>query len=215
MQYFVYVIGKKENLVSPYSDCYIGVTNLLERRWKEHSKSEYTIGKYIRDNNLNFEVNMIVIHMGLEEECYALEKKMRPFPMLGLNESAGGNGGHTSYSDKRNEIISEKLKNRKILWSDKVSKTRIKKGLAKGTNNPKAKMWELTNPSGNVIICHGNLQSVCEDNEILLSCLKRYLGSVVPEIDTNGYGGYRAKNKISLERRLNSTGWKLNLYNGG
>lgn len=215
MQYFVYAIGKEEDLISPYSNCYIGVTNFLEKRWKYHSKSRYTVGKYIREYGLTFETNMIVIHMGSSEECFKIENEMRPLPFIGLNEAAGGHGGSTVYSDVRNKLVSEKLKNRDILWADKISKTRIERSVAKGIKNPRAKIWELTSPDGNVIICQGNLQSVCDKNMILLSCLKRYLGSVVPDIDTNGYGGYRAKNEISKQLRLNSVGWKLNLYNGG
>lgn len=215
MQYFVYAIGKIKDLTPPYSNCYIGVTNLLEKRWKYHSKSRYTVGKYIRSHELTFETNMIVIHIGSSEECFRIENEMRPFPFIGLNEAAGGHGGFTSYSEKRNKLVSEKLKNRNISWADKVSKTRIEKGLARGINNPKAKMWELTTPKGDVIMCQGNLQSICDENMILLSCLKRYLGHAVPNIDTNGYGGYRAKNAISKQRRINSVGWKLNLYNGG
>lgn len=215
MQYFLYAIGNEENLIYPYDNCYIGVTNVLERRWKEHTKRNSIVGNYIRQYNLQFEKNMIVIQMGSDIECFAKEYQLRPFPMMGLNESAGGNGGYTSYSEKRNKTISEKLKNRKITWSNKVSNTRIQKCIAKGDKNPRAKSWELTSPDGNVIICKGNLQEICNENNLLVSCLKRYIGSVVPDIASNGYGGYRAKNDISRERRINSIGWKLNPHNGG
>jgi len=214
MRYFVYAIGKLENLIPPYAECYIGVSNFLERRWKGHAKSKYTIGKYIRLHDLKFKNNMIVIHMGSKEDCFDIERQMRSLPMMGLNEAIGGHGGFTSYSDERNKLVSEKLKNRNMTWADKVSKTRKDNGVAKGIRNPSAKKWQLTSPEGNVIMCHGNLQEMCDEKNILMSCLKRYMGSVVPDINTNGYGGYRAKNENSKQLRINSVGWQLNLYNG-
>lgn len=215
MQYFVYAIGKKENLIEPFDMCYIGVTNKLENRWKAHTKSKYTVGQYIKTNKLSFHENMIVLFIGTAEECFEKEHKFRPISGMGLNEAAGGLGGYTKYTDDRNQLISSRLKGRKIEWKDKVSNTRKIEGIAKGKKNPNAKKWLLTSPDGRDIIAHGNLFEVCNDNQLLQSCLMRYLNSEVPPIATNGFGGYRAKNEISEKLRKNTTGWKLSKYDGG
>lgn len=215
MQYFLYAIGKKEELYEPFDNCYIGVTNKLEGRWRSHLKSKYTVGDYIRRHNLSFTENMIVIFVGSAEDCFNKEKEYRPITNMGLNEAIGGHGGYTQYSNDRNSLISQKLKGRKIEWKDKISDTRKESGIAKGHSNPNAKKWVLTSPDGIDIMIHGNLNEVCEKHGILVSCLTRYIGSEVPPISTNGFGGYRAKSETSEKLRKNSTGWKLNRHNGG
>lgn len=209
--YFVYHISATHNL----NDGYIGVTNNLERRWKYHSKSEYTIGRIIRNKGWTIENNMKIIFSGKEEDCYEMEILLRPKPLIGLNESAGGQGGNkyeylSLISKKiRNQKISQKLKGRNHTWGDKISKTRKEKQMAKGSNNPRAVKWKLISPQKEKFYIIGGLQKFCDENKLLRSCLRRYVNLIVPNINQNGFGGYRAKNKISEELRKNTTGWTL------
>ena len=209
MQYFVYAIGKKESLKEPYDYCYIGVTNRPEKRWKSHLKSRYTIGSFIRENNLTYEENMIIIMCGSSEECFEIEKKYRPFPNMYLNEAIGGHGGYTSYTEKRNKIISEKLKGRDTSsWKHKMIETKNKNKSHSGSKNIKAKKWILISPTGKEIKIHGNLNETCEKLNLLPSCLSYYRGKIVPSLKVS-YGGYRAKNENSLFLRKNTSGWML------
>lgn len=194
---------------------YVGVTNNLIRRWKEHTKSNYAVGKSIRENNWSFEDNMKIIFSGSESECFQLEQKLRPYGNIGLNESIGGQGGnkYKDLSDEkkklRNKKISKKLKNRNHTWGDKVSKTRKEIGIAKGSKNNKAKKWKIVDPKGKIYYLEGNLQNFCDENKLLRSCLRRYLNNVVPEIENVKLGGYRPKNKNSELLRKNTVGWSL------
>lgn len=207
MDYFVYVIGKKEDMVEPYTKCYIGVTKDLIRRWNSHKKSNYTVGEYIRTHNLTQD-NMSVIFHGTEEECFNMENKLRPYPLMGLNEAVGGGGGFTSYTLERNEKISKAMKNRNMTWGDKVSISRKEKKIAAGSNNVRAKRWKLTDPIGNVYIVDGNLNKFCEDNKILAACLRTNLGTIIPPIKV-GYGGFRALSDEHRHLRENTSGWSL------
>jgi hypothetical protein len=206
MQYFVYAIGKKENLIYPYDNCYIGVTKRLEKRWKEHTKSNFSIGKYIRENKLNFIDDMIILCYGTDDFCFQEEKKFRPYPFMGLNEAAGGNGGYTCYDESSKEKRSKSLKGRKITWMHKVVKSR---GSYEGKKNPAAKKWLIYNPNNDIFNIEGNLQMFCKEHDLLASCLRYYIGKQVPEISKNTYGGFRSKNEKSSILRQNTTSWKL------
>lgn len=212
MQYCVYIIGKQEDLLHPYTNCYIGVTNKLQTRWKYHMKSPYTVGEFIRKYSLTYDDNMIIIHSGTDVECFDVERILRPVPFMGLNEAAGGHGGHTSYTLERNAKISAKMKGRTVTWAHKVSETKRKNGTAVGANNNKAKMWIVQDPHGNIFEINGNLKQFCEYNRILSSCLSYYRGQVVPDPNTSTRGGFRMKNETSQTLRYNTTGWKLSEY---
>ena len=212
--YYVYVIGLEGSFIEPYRNCYVGVTNNLERRWKGHCRSTYTVGEFIREHYLSMETNMVVIFSGNEQECYDLEIKLRPFVYMGLNEAVGGKGGYTcGYDNKeRNLKISEAHKG-KVVSSEtksKLSKTLIDSGVRKGKKNGRAKKWELISPSGEKYSVHGDLAQVCEEHKLLSSALTYYRNRCVPDINSNGFGGYRAKSKDSLEKRINTIGWILN-----
>lgn len=206
MQCIVYAIGKKDDLVYPFSNCYIGVTKRLENRWKEHTKSNFLIGKYIRENKLNFLDNMIIVYHGDDDSCFAEEKKLRPYPFMGLNEAIGGHDGYTSYTEESKKKRSAALKGRKNTWMHKVVKSR---GSYEGKKNPAAKKWLIYNPSGDIFKIEGNLQKFCKENGLLSSCLRYYIGKNVPEISKNTYGGFRSKNEKSSILRQNTTSWKL------
>jgi hypothetical protein len=208
--FHVYHISDKNNLQYGY----IGVTNDINRRWKTHEKSYYTIGKHIRMMGWTIS-NMKIIFSGDEQSCYDLEIKLRPVPNIGLNESAGGQGGNKysglseEFKIKRNQKISEKLKNRNHTWGSKVSETRKLQGLAKGLKNNRAKKWKLIDPNGQEYHVDGDLENFCKNKQILRSCLRRYINKTVPPIQKNGFGGYREKNELSKKLREHTTGWTL------
>ena len=209
MQYFVYIIGKNINELEPYETSYVGVTNDLKRRWNYHKKSKYTIGETIRKNNFSYENNMKVIFYGDDKTCYDLEKKLRPLPFLGLNESVGGSGGYTKYSKERNEKISKKLKGRTVSWGNKMSETKKKNKALVGASNPKAKKWKLIGPDGKEYFIDGNIQQSCKDLNILWSSLMYHKNKPVPKIVMKTNGGFRSKYPGHLEIRQNTTGWIL------
>jgi hypothetical protein len=207
-KYYVYAIGKKENLISPYDFCYIGVTNNLAKRWLLHLKSKYTVGQYIRNNNLTFETNMIILFEGLEEICYDIESSYRPLPFMGLNEASGGHGGYTKYTEERNKKISKKHKNR-IKTPEHIQKIMSSRKKYNGAENPNSKTWCLQDPKGLKYIIKGNLAEFCQKQGLLESCLRRYKNDVVPNPNYSGFGGYRVKNEKSKILRENTTGWSL------
>lgn len=207
-KYYVYAIGKVENLTPPYHDCYVGVTNNPSRRWSLHKKSKYKVGQYIRQNSLTFELNMIIIFEGTEDECFDMETAYRPISSIGLNEASGGHGGHTSYTKERNEKISKKHKG-KVKTQEHINKIISSRKTYKGSNNPNSKTWCLTDPKGNKHIITGKLTEFCEENFVLESCLRRYKDDIVPPPNYSGFGGYRVKNQNSKELRENTTGWSL------
>jgi predicted GIY-YIG superfamily endonuclease len=213
MEYFVYVIGLKEDFSDPYHNCYVGVTKDLLRRWDEHLKSKYTVGKFINYFDLKFEENMIEIFKGTKEQCFALENKLRPRPFMGLNEAVGGFGEYTSCYDnsERNNKISQALKgvSKTAEHTEKMRKTIVERGIHRGSKNTKAKKWVLTNPDGMIYYIHGNLNETCNSLNLLCSTLRYYKNQVVPEVNTNVYGGYRAKSEESFKMRMNTTGWAL------
>ena len=210
---YVYVIGLKEDLCPPYHNCYIGVTKDLERRWNEHLKSKRTVGKFIRHFNLSISENMIIIFEESTEQCFMLENQLRPRPFMGLNEAAGGLGGDTGqYNNKdRNNKISNALKKHKKTEDhiENMRKTLIKNETRKGSKNNRAKKWVLTNPEGVIYYIHGDLHEKCKSFNILTTALRYYRNQVVPSVNNNGYGGYRAKTEESLKLRNNTTGWSL------
>tara|TARA_R110000851_G_scaffold101854_1_gene218162 strand:+ start:481 stop:1113 length:633 start_codon:yes stop_codon:yes gene_type:complete len=207
--YYVYAIGLKKYLKEPYSNCYIGVTKNLERRWRGHTRSKYTVGVYIRENVLTFDDNMIILYKSDDDdECYKMEEKYRPFTLIGLNEAAGGHGGLTSYSEERNKKISKSLTG-KTKTKEHVRKIIENRKSFGGSANPMAKKWHLIDPQGKEYKVNGNFQKFCEENSILHTCLIWYRGSKVAPINQNGNGGYRAKNERSKSLRENTIGWIL------
>lgn len=199
-----------EDLKDPWSNCYIGVTNDLCRRWAYHSKSIYTVGNFIRSKQLTKDQNMIIIASGSEEECFELEASLRPLPFIGLNEASGGRGGDTgSYTTERNQTISSKLKGRKIEWAEKISKTRKIKAVAVGKGNPNAKVWRLLKPCGTEVLVEGSFSDFCSQQNIMGNVMIKYMGTAVPPPSFGGYGGFRPKSTEHELRRQNTTGWLL------
>jgi len=98
--YYVYHISDVNNL----NEGYIGVTKKPEKRWKQHCKSMYTIGKTIRRNDWNYEAHFKIIFEGNKEECFKYEKHLRPENFIGLNEASGGLGGDVAGLSERWKI---------------------------------------------------------------------------------------------------------------
>lgn len=203
--YVVYLIGESVDTG------YVGVTCNKIRRWTYHAFSKYPVGEYIRKNDLKFSENsMQTLYEGTAEQCFQLEIKLRPDPLMGLNVAPGGQGGLRVYTKERNAKISNALKGRKHTWGQKVSATKKLRGSAIGEKNPRAKQWKFISPFGEEFIVCGNKQKFCDERQLLASCLVYHLGNAVPPISQSSKrGGFRAKNKNSLHRRLNSVGWIL------
>ena len=209
--YYVYVIGKKEDLMPPYDNCYVGVTNDPQRRWARHIKSDYVVGRTIRKHSLTFEHNFEILLEGSDKECFLTESEMRPEPCTGMNLASGGRGGNTGdYSKERNQKVSKALKGRKVTWIDKVVESR---GSYAGSKNPGAATWVITDPDGNKHNVTGTFQSFCDDHNLLASSLRYHKGQAVPPLEKK-YGGYRAKNETSREKRIATIGWKCEKCSG-
>lgn len=207
MDYYLYAIGFENDLINKeYDNCYIGVTNNPKKRFENHSKSGYTVCQHIQLYEWTYEKNMLILYNGNEQECFLLEEKYRPLPLMGLNEATGGKGGYTSYSKQRNEKVSKALKGRNIFWNEKISKTRKEKGISSGTKNPMAKKWKFIDPFGNEYIVDGNYHQFCEEHNLSHAALRRILGNQLGEISPKfrDHG-----NQSSRDRRINSTGWTL------
>ena len=61
MQYYVYCIGHKHDMIEPYDRCYIGVTHFIMRRWRNHLQSPFRVGNTIRKYSFTMEDNFAVI----------------------------------------------------------------------------------------------------------------------------------------------------------
>jgi hypothetical protein len=93
------------------SDGYIGVAIDLDSRLVRHrsitSRNDCHFGRAIRYHGWK---NMLcdVVFSGADEECYALENKLRPDFQIGWNEAIGGYGGdrseHINYAARSKPI---------------------------------------------------------------------------------------------------------------
>jgi hypothetical protein len=206
--YYVYAIGDPQKIaLQDYSECYIGVTNNLHNRWKNgHIKSKYPVAKAIYENSWQFETNMITIFSGEPKECFDLESKLRPLPLMGLNEASGGRGGHTKYTPERNKKISNALKGVAKNYGAKISEAMLKNESAKGAKNAKALKWILKNPNGVEYHLHGELFIFCKNNDLSANTLRMYLNQSVPNISPK----YRDYGNVQVRQiRNNTTGWAL------
>lgn len=203
-EYFVYVIGKKEDLVHPFDNCYIGVSKDIKRRWKNHTRSKFRIGHFIRKYSLTFEDNMIVIFSGPEKIAFEKEFELRPEPIMGLNEAAGGKGGTTKYTSERNKKISKKLKGQKRTPEQIKRIKDSKKDAHHGNKNPNSKKWIIFSPANEKFVIYGELFKFCEEKQLTFSLLRKADGIPIPEVNTKKF---HPKNKDLLARRFNSVGW--------
>lgn len=87
--YFVYHIGITED----YSEGYVGVTNNLTRRWRQH-KLGYTGYRLQCALSKHIEAKYCVVAGGLSrEEAFKLEEDLRPYTNIGWNITKGGDAG--------------------------------------------------------------------------------------------------------------------------
>jgi hypothetical protein len=189
-----------------YSNCYIGVTNNPELRWNSHVKSGYTVSRAINENGWNFEDNMQILFSGDDESCFDMESKLRPMPLMGLNEAAGGRGGRTSYTPERGKKISQALSGKGKSEEHRKKISLAKTGVYEGENNPRAVSWVLIDPQGNEHKTRGNLQVFCEDLGLCWTALRANVGMVVGEISPKFRDNGNPLNRL---KRANTIGWKL------
>lgn len=205
--YFVYAIGNSDDIkMQNYSNCYIGVTNNPGLRWNSHVKSGYTVSQAINENGWNFEDNMKILFSGDDESCFDMESKLRPMPMMGLNEAAGGKGGRTSYTPERGKKISQALSGRSKSEEHRKKISEAKIGVYEGSNNPRAVSWILIDPTGTEYKTCGNLQIYCEELGLCWSALRANIGMVVGEISPKFRDNGNIMNRV---KRTNTIGWKL------
>ena len=89
---FVYHIPDPES--EEVSLGYVGVVlkkRGLRRRFVEHSRSKSPAGRAIREKAIEFS-SMKTLFEGPIEECYEMERRLRPNPFIGWNQSSGGSG---------------------------------------------------------------------------------------------------------------------------
>ena len=205
--YFVYAIGNSDDIkMQNYSNCYIGVTNNPELRWNSHVKSGYTVSRAINENAWIFSDNMQILFSGDEELCFDMESKLRPMPLMGLNEAAGGKGGRTVYSAERGKKISQALSGRCKSQEHKKKISLAKTGVYGGENNPRAISWVLIDPTAKEYKTRGNLQAFCEELGLCWSALRANVGMVVGEISPKFRDNGNIMNRV---KRTNTIGWKL------
>ena len=124
-----------------YSEGYVGFSQDEKRRFEEHHRSFYTVGKQIRENQeeIVFETLKEVNSL---EEAKELEKHYRPQELIGWNIAPGGGGGR----QPENVIIqiSEKVKSyhKNKEWRENVWKPTLEKrnkNISKTMNDDKWK----------------------------------------------------------------------------
>ena len=196
-----FYIGKHQT--KDLNDKYMGSGKILKE-----ALSKYGIDSFRKEILFVFDE----LHLSNQKEKELIRELSPEY-----NIAKGGDGGYTSYNKDRNEKISNSLRGRDVSkWIEKTTKKNILSGHYNRKNNPNSKKWQMTDPNGNTYILEGNLETFCDENSLIVSSLKYYIGCKVPEITTNKFGGYRKKNENSHKLRLNTVGWKLNkIDNGG
>lgn len=200
---YVYVIGKETN---PTGNTYVGVSYNPQNRFLEHSKSnEYFVGRAIRKHQLTYSENCRVIFEGSANDCFALEKELRPTRNIGWNVSEGGR----ILSEQRNEKISRCFKGRVPPWMHKVHEARKRNGTDPvGARNGRAKSWLLISPDGSRYDIRGELDKICEQLELTVTVLRGLRGTTVPEPNRHN-STYKRMTQQQKQFRENTTGWLL------
>lgn len=128
---------------------YVGKTNHLRKRFREH--------QFYEDHNIHLtrafkkydDIVMSILYEGSDEECYEMEKYYRPEPQIGWNIQAGGDHGphligenHPNWgkklSEEHRQHISESKKGEKHpCWGKKRSVETCRK-ISEGLKGGKA-----------------------------------------------------------------------------
>lgn len=141
--YWIY----NDDCKDPKSDGYIGITENIEKRFKQHLSRNERIPK---------DAKYKILYEGSREECFNLESEYRPTKCIGWNSAAGGKHGWKTGFEHSNETKA-KLKE---AWTDdrkqaasifKAEQNRKLKGqkrpsqseAMRGENNP---MYGTTRP---------------------------------------------------------------------
>lgn len=86
--YSVYWIRRKDHN-NILSEGYVGITNNIDNRMKQHKKSKNIVGKAIRKYQ---DIVVDIIHLNIsKKEALQVENNLRPVEMIGWNMCAGGN----------------------------------------------------------------------------------------------------------------------------
>jgi len=103
MTYLYWIYNDSCN--DPSSDGYIGITEDVEHRFKQHIK---------KNPRIPTDCKIKVLFIGTREECFILESQYRPNKDIGWNSAAGGkHGWKTGFS--HSDSTKQKLKD---AWTD-------------------------------------------------------------------------------------------------
>lgn len=180
MIYYVYEISRPKNTNDQRR--YIGVTCSLQRRWKEHKKSKYYIGFFIRKYP---DAQMIVLKSFNNYNCaLSFEKDLVPDDHLKrielklINETGGGGAPPIMYGNKfaKGNKITELGKKQRSEKMKNIAKTRTKEHYMKAVRTKKEniilkgvarkyKTYWYTTPD-NEIIEIANLKEYCLKNSL-------------------------------------------------
>jgi len=126
-----YVYHIRDPKCSDLDHGYIGVTKHLNKRWKAHQGDPHcTMHHWIRIHNLKLE-DVDIIFKGDIEECYQMEKKLRPKQKMGWNVASGGGcgpyiSGIEDLSAHRSKAQSERMKDEALKKKQGETTTRVK-----------------------------------------------------------------------------------------
>ncbi len=122
------------------------------------------------------------IHFGPRDECFAIEKRLRPLPGMGLNDISGGKGGFSIATLKGKSLRFEHLH-----------------------EQPVVERWQAKDPAG-TIYSIDDLGKFCDDNDLRASILWKYMGRKVPK-----FRQFREHQPAADFRRQRdkTTGWTL------
>jgi group I intron endonuclease len=123
----IYAVYKIENLIN--GKCYIGISNNYKRRWREHKKSPYAVGKAIRKygvDNFSFEVIYCAstFEHVMEMETFFIKEYNSKKAGYNLTEGGEGTVGRIVTPEQR-KILSDKNRVRYLIEFDNGSTKEI------------------------------------------------------------------------------------------
>lgn len=185
-------------MVDPYSEGYIGVTNLtIHERFDQHSKNVYKksiVKKAIDKYN---DVEIIKLHEASEAECLLLESIYRPHDLIGWNIAPGG-GIPPRASVETAKKISETLKRQGI--SPYSEKTHSAEAIEKRRQQMKGRRWYYNPITG--------------DTKLLVNCPEGWKeGRKFKNINKPSVRGVDYICNVSSWRIISPNGIEYNVYN--
>jgi predicted GIY-YIG superfamily endonuclease len=176
------------------NDGYIGVTKDPHTRFKSH----------VRKNRVPLDSKYKIIFEGSREECFQLEKQLRPTSKIGWNNAVGGSHGWRSgfsHSNETKQLLKEKWTDeRKLIASSRrkqqnknmIGQKRPKQSIAmSGEKNP---MYGKTMPNHvkeAIIKANKNRKPVNKQDNYCEHCGKRVSISIMKK-----YHGIGRKNCV-------------------